>query len=446
VIGASPPGPADHAPPLTGACPPGPADHAPPVPRARLAAGVLAAVVALAFPATASARDCPESVKAPNAIVLETSTGDVACARRADARRPVGSAVKLMTALLTLERADLDETFTASDYRPASFESQIGLLPRERMTVRDLLQGLLAESGNDAAMTLAEGVAGSERAFVRRMNRRARELELTNTHYRNPIGLDEPGAYSSARDLVKLATFLRTKAFFRRTVNSPVVQLTSGDHPRKLENRNGLVASVDWINGVKTGHTRGAGYVLVGSGRKNGIQVVSAVLGTPSEAARDADTLRLLTFGRRAFQRITAAPSGSSVGVSVPIRYRRGAELELVVGPNGQRTVVRRGDRDSVTVVPTSYPSEVQGPIAYGEELGEADVLQDGRKIATVALVAGTEVPKADLAQRTKSWFTRPLAVVLAFAVLSGTVLLARRRRRPRGPGPRRAREEARTA
>ena len=103
------------------------------------------------------------------------------------------------------------------------------------MSVRDLLRGLLAESGNDAAMALAVGVAGSERAFVRQMNRRARELGLTNTRYRNPIGLDEPGAYSSARDLVTLATLLRTKPFFRRTVNKESVQLTTGDHPRTFD-------------------------------------------------------------------------------------------------------------------------------------------------------------------------------------------------------------------
>jgi D-alanyl-D-alanine carboxypeptidase (penicillin-binding protein 5/6) len=406
-----------------------------------------AAAVALAYPAAAQAqaRDCPDAVGAPNAIVLETTTGDVACERKADQRRPVGSAVKLMTALLTLERADLEETFRASDYRPAPYESQIGLMPGERMTVRDLLKGLLVESGNDAAMALAVGVAGSERAFVRQMNRRARELELTNTHYRNPIGLDEPGAHSSARDLVKLATFLRTKPFFRRTVNEPEVELTSGAQPRSFDNRNDLVRTEPWVNGVKTGRTQDAGFVLVGSARNDGIQVVSAVLGTPTEAARNADTLRLLIYGRRAFQRITAAPSGSSVDVTVPIRYRRGAELELIVGPNGERTVVPRGERERVTVVPTRYPTEVEGPIAYGQKLGEANVLQDGRRIATVDLVAATEVPKAGLAQRTKSWFTRPLAVVLAFAVLSGTVLVARRRP-PRGPGPRRAREEARTA
>jgi D-alanyl-D-alanine carboxypeptidase (penicillin-binding protein 5/6) len=414
---------------------------------ARAAATVLAAVATLLLaPAVAAARDCPATVEAANAIVVEVTTGEVACERAADQRRPVGSAVKLMTALLTLENADLSARFRASSYRPAPAESKIGLLPGERMSVRDLLRGLLAESGNDAAMALAVGVAGSERRFVRMMNRRARELGLTNTRYRNPIGLDAPGAYSSARDLVTLATLLRTKPFFRRTVNKASVHLTTGDHPRTFANRNRLVRTVGWINGVKTGHTLGAGYVLVGSGRHEGIQVVSAVLGTPSERARDDDSLALLTWGRRRFQRITAAPDGRSVGVRVPIRHRRGAELELVIGPNGQRAVVPDGQRDRVTVEPISWPSEVEGPIAAGTKLGQAEVLYDGERIATVPLVAATDVAKADLAQRTKSWFSTPIGVVLGFAVLSGTVLLARRRRRPRGPRSRRAREEARTA
>ena len=416
--------------------------------RARLAPVVLAAAATLlaALPGTAVARDCPDEVGATNAIVVEVSTGMFACERRADQRRPVGSAMKLMTALLTLERADLDDTFTASDYRPAPVESQIGLQPGERMTVRDLLNGLLIESGNDAAMALAEGVAGSERAFVRLMNRRARELELENTQYRNPIGLDEPGAYSSARDLVKLATVLRTKPVFRRIVNQERVTLTSGVRDREFENRNDLVLSTPWVNGVKTGHTREAGYVLVGSGRENGIQVVSAVLGTPGERARNEDTLALLSDAVGRFQRITAAPVGTSVGVSVPIRYRRGAELGLVVGRNGERTIVPRGERDRVTIRALEYPAEVEGPIVAGQELGTAEVLQDGERIATVPLAASAEVPAAGLVQRTKSWFTRPGAVVLAFGVLTGTVLLARRRRRPGGPSRQQAREEARIA
>jgi serine-type D-Ala-D-Ala carboxypeptidase (penicillin-binding protein 5/6) len=185
--------------------------------------------------------------------------------------------------------------------------------------------------------------------------------------------------------------------------------------------------------------------VLVGSGREKGIQVVSAVLGTPSEQARNDDTLALLEEGIASFQRITAAPVGTRVGVTVPIRYRRGAELELVVGQNGERTIVPRGERERVTIRPVEYPAEVEGPIVAGQELGTAEVLQDGRKIATVPLVASAEVPAAGLAQRTKSWFTRPIGVILAFAVLSGTVLLARWRRRPGGLRRKAAREEARS-
>jgi serine-type D-Ala-D-Ala carboxypeptidase (penicillin-binding protein 5/6) len=408
-----------------------------------LAAAVAVALALLAAPASAAARDCPASVQASSAIVVEVSTGNVACEREADAERPVGSTVKLMTALLTLERADLGDRYRAAGYHPAAAESQIYLQPGDRLTVRDLLRGLLIYSGNDAAMTLAKGVAGSEAAFVQLMNRRARELGLDHTHYANPIGLDAPGAHSTARDLVKLAGFLRTKPFFRRTVKEPSVTLVTGGVTRTLKNRNTLIGAVPWVNGVKTGHTLDAGHVLVGSGRQKGIQVISAVLGESSVTARNEDTVRLLRYGMSRFQRITAAPPGMSAGVSVPIRYRRGAELELVVGPNGQRTVVPRHGRDSVTIRPTRFPSQVRGPVAYGQQLGEADVLQDGRRIATVPLVASTEVPAAGLAQRTKSWFTTPIGVLLAFAVLSGTVLLARRRRRPRKPSGKRAREEA---
>jgi D-alanyl-D-alanine carboxypeptidase (penicillin-binding protein 5/6) len=409
----------------------------------RLLAAALTAAAALAVPASAQARDCPSSVQAPSAIVIEVSTGVVACERAADAERPVGSTVKLMTALITLERADLDDTYRAPAYHPAAAESLVGLQPGERMKVRDLLRGMLITSGNDAAETLARGVAGDERAFVRLMNRRAADLGLDHTHYANPIGLDAPGAHSSARDLVELARFLRTKPFFRRTVKQASIKLESGAVPRTFNNRNTLVRNVPWVNGVKTGHTSQAGQVLVGSGRQRGIQVISAVLDEPSTGARDADTVRVLRFGMDQFQRISAAPAGTKVGISVPIRYRRGAELELVVGPNGERTVVPRHRRDLVTIRARRFPSQVAGPIAFDQQLGEADVMQDGRKIATVPLVASGEVPAAGLAQRTKSWFTKPLGVILAFAVLSGTVLVARSRRRPRGPGSRRAREEA---
>ena len=407
-------------------------------------AAALAAAAFAAAPAQAAEPPCPASVQAPSAIVIEVSTGTVACSRRADERRAIASTTKLMTALLTLERAKLSDTFTAARYFPPPIESQIGLQPGERMKVRDLMRGLLVESANDAAMTLAQGVAGSPRAFVRAMNERAQQLGLRNTHYANPIGLDQAGNYSSARDLVHLATFLRTYPFFRTTVDRPEITLTSGARTRRFVNRNDLVRRYGWVNGVKSGHTARAGYVLVGSGRdRRGVQLVSAVLGTPSVAARDAATLSLLRWGLTRFQRMTALQRGQ-VLTRVPIRYRRGAELELVAGRTVRR-VVPRGHRGDVTHRLVGRPDDVTGPIVAGQSFGAVEVLQAGRVVARIPMVAAAGVPGADFEQKAKSWFTGPLPILLLFAVAAGTVLVGRQLRRTLREA-RRAGEEARAA
>jgi len=407
-----------------------------------VAFAALAVALAPAQPAAAAEPACPAI--APSAIAIEVSTGTVACARNADERRSIASATKLMTALLTLERAKLSDVFTAARYDPPAIESQIGLEPGERMSVRDLMRGLLVESANDAAVTLAEGVSGSRRAFVRVMNRRAGELELANTHYANPIGLDEPDNYSSARDLVRLATILRTNEFFRNTVDRPSVNLTSGNRPRRFANRNTLIDAYGWINGVKSGHTRQAGYVLVGSARDDrGVQLVSAVLGTPSPAARNAATLESLRAGFRRFQRVTVLERGGELA-RVPIRYRRGAELALVVDRTVRR-VVPRGRRREVTYRVLEQPDHLAGPIVAGQRFGTVQILQRGKVVGRVPLVAAASVPVADLEQKAKAWFTGPLPILLAFAVLAGTVLVARQLRRSLRDG-RRAGDEARAA
>jgi D-alanyl-D-alanine carboxypeptidase (penicillin-binding protein 5/6) len=409
--------------------------------KAVLAAAALLACALIAAPAAqAKTPACPSSVKAPSAIVIEVSTGIVACARAPDRRRPVGSTTKLMTALLTLEKAKLSDVFTASSYRPAPIESKIGLLPGEKMRVSDLMRGLLVESGNDAAAALAKGVAGSEKGFVRMMNQRARALDLDNTHYANPIGLDADGNYSSARDLVTLATFLRTNSFFKKVVDSPKVTLKTGDHPRTFTNRNRLVVNYPFVNGVKTGHTRQAGYVLVGSASRDGIQLISAVLDTPSENARDADTLALYKWAFPRFQRIRPVIKGH-VMATVPIRFRQGAKLKLKAARTVRR-IVLRGHRDAVTLKVTA-PSEVTGPIRGGQQLGHVEVRQGGTVVATVPLIAGAALPAANITQKTKSWAGTPWVLVGGVLAIVATFLLARRRRLN---GTRRPSREARAA
>lgn len=407
--------------------------------RRRSAVAVLApllAVLAVALGLPSPAAAAPQ-ITAPSAIVVETTTGDVVFERAADRPRPIASATKLMTALLALERARLSDEFTAARYRPLPVESQLEppLQPGERMTVADLLRGLLLESANDAAVTIAQNVSVSRAAFVRAMNQRARELQLDHTRFTDPIGIG-PGNRSTARDLVRLTLELRAHPFFRRVVARTQATLESGDRTRTVVNRNTLVGE-PIVDGVKTGHTDRAGYVLVGSGRdRRRIRLVSVVLGAPSEAARNADTLALLRWGFRQFDRLRPVQR-DGVYASVPIKYRRGAELRLVAA-RGLSRIVRRGE--SLTTRATGVPDEVEGPLGEGARVAEIEVLRGAQVIATVPLVAADDVPAASLAQRTKERLTQPVTLVLAVAGLAGSVLLAgmgmRQRRDP--PRPRR--------
>ena len=392
-------------------------------PRARTACLILG--LALLFVWAPAARAQAPPISAPSAVVVEASTGDVLFAKAADKRRAIASTTKLMTALLVLEGSKPSTLLPAARYRALPVESKIGLRPGERLTVADLLRGLLVGSANDAAVTLAEGVGGSRAAFVRVMNKRAAELGLKGTHYANPIGLDAPGNYSTARDLARLTLRLRRFAFFRRTVARPSVTLRSGDRPRTISNRNKLVGLPE-INGVKTGHTGGAGWVLVGSGSKRGVTLVSVVLGAAGEAGRQADTRRLLTWGFGRYRRVRPVEPGE-VLARVPIRYRRGAELALVTARSGRRLVVRVDERLRRCAV--RAPSEVEGPIRRGQRIGNVDVCRGKTRVARVALVASAAVPAAGAGQQTKDWFTRPFSLlVIVLAGIAGTVLLARLR------------------
>jgi len=393
---------------------------------------LLLALALVAGAAPARAADAPPQLTAESAILIEASTGEVLYERAAEKARPIASTTKLMTALLTMERAKLSDMATASSYVASPIESKLSLRPGERLSVADLLRGLMLESANDAAVTLAEHVSGSRTAFVRLMNRRVRELKLEHTHFANPIGLDEPGNYASAHDLARLAIELRKHSFVRKVADRTSATLSTGDRPRSIRNRNTLLERDRRINGLKTGHTAGAGYVLVGTRTSDHVTLVSVVLGTPSLAARDQDSLALLAWGQTKYERIHPVTQGTVVD-KPEIEFRRGATVNLVTGGSVTRAV-RTGAK--ITYNDVGVPDMVTGPVARGQQFGYREVFADGKRIAAVPIVSQLFVPGADLTQRTKDWFTRPISLLLAVAVLGATVLVGRRLRR--GPPRRR--------
>ncbi|HEX8856887.1 MAG TPA: D-alanyl-D-alanine carboxypeptidase family protein [Thermoleophilaceae bacterium] len=403
--------------------------------RSRLAA--LAAACALALLAAATAEAAPPQPRphlgSDSAILIDANSGDVLLQQAAAARRPIASTTKLMTARLALERAKPSEVFTAPAYHALPQESQIHLRAGERMAVRDLMRALLLESANDAAETLAVGVSGSVRSFVHSMNAEARKLGLSHTHYTNPIGLDQGPNYSSARDLATLARLLMQERAFARIVDMTQARLTSGSHLRVVHNRNLLVGRYPFVNGVKTGHTRKAGYVLVGSGTSQDAHVISVVLGEPSEAARDNDTVTLLRYGLGQFHRVRVLSAARPVA-KLDVKYF-GGKAGVGVARN-VAVSVRRGRRAQVKV---SLPDELEGPLPAGRRVGSARIYTGGRLVKRVALVTKEPVPGASTLRKVATTVGPALITLVVLAVLfAGTLVVLRaravrtRRRSPR--------------
>jgi len=387
---------------------------------------VLALLLAVPSALAQTPRSAPGLQGAKAAIVMEATTGDVLLAQGADQRRQIASTTKLMTVLVVLERDDLDDVFSAADYNPAPAESQIGLRSGERMSVRDLLRATLLPSANDAAATLAVGTMGSTAAFVTEMNRRAKALGLRDTHFANPIGLDDPENYSTARDLARLAMRLRRYEFFRRTVNLPTATLRSGSMNRNVSNRNELVRRFDAVNGVKTGFTRRAGNVLIGSATRDGVTVISVVLGEPSERARDTDSLALLRYGLDSYNARTVLPEGRVLG-RIALQYRGDDFVEVIAGATVRR-VLRSGARTRVTV--SGLPAQVDGPLPRGTRVGTAVVRRGQKTLARVPVVTARPVAEAGLGTRLEDLLRRSQTIIalVALLVCSLPLLLLRKR------------------
>jgi D-alanyl-D-alanine carboxypeptidase (penicillin-binding protein 5/6) len=398
----------------------------------RLLAAALGAASALVFaPGQGLASSRPVlSVRA--AVLVAPATNQRLYGVQPDRRLAIASTTKLMTALLTLEHVHhLGTVFTAPNYYSSATDSQIGLVPGERMTVHDLLLALLLPSADDAAEDLAYNVGrGSVARFVGMMNARAHELGLRHTHYSTPIGLDTPGNYSTAADLVKLASYdLTHSPYFARVVALRGAVLQSGDHRRYVANRNVLVGQVPWIDGVKTGHTAAAGYVLVASGHRNGMGLVSAVLGTTSETERDANTMALLDYGFANFHQLTPVKAGD-VLTRPTVQDRPGVRAPVIAS----RTFTRILPRRAQVAVRVQVPRQLKGPLRRRAVVGTAVVLADGRPIARIPLLVTRDLPAVSWLAVAARSTNKPL-MLLILVVLLGAVIafVASRRRRSRG-------------
>jgi D-alanyl-D-alanine carboxypeptidase (penicillin-binding protein 5/6) len=321
------------------------------------------------------------AIGAASAVLVDLDTGQVLFAKDAHRRRPIASLTKIMTALLTLERADPTDVVTvspeAADPGPTVGVSQLGLVPGERISVGRLLYALLLQSANDAALALAEYVSGTVRGFVRAMDVRAARLGLTDTRFTSPSGLDDKG-YSSAFDLATLIRAAYREPLFGRIVRTKYREIPAPEgRPRAIQNRNVLLWLYPGAMGVKTGYTSRAGYCVAGAAERDGRRLLAVVLGEQGEPF--SDTAALLNYGFAAFERRSLVHVGEPLG-SVSIG---GREVLVAAGSDLTRLVpVGARLRRDLLLDP-----DVAFPPAVGETVGDLTVAAADLRVGSAPLV-----------------------------------------------------------
>jgi D-alanyl-D-alanine carboxypeptidase (penicillin-binding protein 5/6) len=361
----------------------------------RLLAAPLAAL-ALASPAFAA----PAGIDARAYLVVDGSTGEVIAGKAAGRRVPIASITKLMTVLVALERADLDEVATVQADATTTGGSVIGLRPGERISVRDLVTAALIHSANDAAAALADHVAGSEERFVSLMNARARSLGLRHTRFVRPDGLDAAGHYSSARDVTTLARVAMQKPYLRETVRRAEASISGG---RSLYVWNDLLRTFPGLIGVKTGHTSDAGWCQVAAAQGRGFTIYATLLGGPSRDERNEDLARLLRFGLSRY-RVASVISPERVYAEAKTEWGRGP-IQLVA----EQPVRRAARLGTMLVERVVAPKVVALPVRKGQPLGEVRVYRGARLVARSPLVARAAISQPSWAAKV-GWYGERVA------------------------------------
>jgi D-alanyl-D-alanine carboxypeptidase (penicillin-binding protein 5/6) len=338
----------------------------------------------------------PPQLNARSFILIDQDSGRVLAALDPDSRQEPASLTKLMTAYGVFKaikegRLKLSDMVVISEHawRPKSDESLMYVDLGKEVSVENLIQGMIVPSGNDATVALAEKVGGSEPAFVQMMNTYAKQLGMTNSHFMNAAGLPDPNHYTTARDTATLTSAL-IREFPEYYKWYSQKEFTWNGITQ--QNRNGLLWRDPTVDGVKTGHTKSAGYCLVTSAQRNGMRLVSVVLGTESMRAREDASAALLGYGFNFFETKRVYAAGAPI-TSARVWKGKADEVGLTV----QRDLNVTSQRGHVSSVKAEFelPEELIAPLSKDKAIGKAKIVVDGQTIATYDLYPVADVAEA---------------------------------------------------
>ena len=346
-------------------------------------------------------RPAPFALEAKAAMLMAAHSGTVLYAYNEHQKMQPASLAKIMTFYLTLKalrdgrlKVNTPVTISEKAWRLSVDQSvsHMFLDVGQQVSVNDLLYGLMVSSGNDAAVALAEYQAGSAEAFTEQMNQALRELGLTETHFANPDGLPVEGEYTTAADMVKLASIV-IEQFPDAIKYTGAKEFTF--HNIHQRNFNTLLFYDSRVDGLKTGHVDEAGFHLVATAHANGMVLISAVMGTPSMEKRRTETEKLLNWAFNTF--VTARPDWQQAAPPT-MRVYQGSEREVAIGPESTPYMtVGRGEESKVTLTASLQDKYLIAPVAKGSAVGELQVMVNGKPEGSIPLVTRSSVAQAGL-------------------------------------------------
>ena len=363
----------------------------------KLRSFLLALVVLVSLAAPAAAEEL--AVDAQSCLLMEKTTGEVLYAVNEHEQLEPASVTKIMTLLLVMEAIDsgslsYDDMVTASAYACSMGGSQIWLKENEQMTVEEMLKAVCVASANDASVALAEHIAGSAEAFVEKMNQRATELGMEDTHFVNPTGLPAEGHVTSAYDIALMSReLILHHPDIRRFTTIWMDTLRDGEFG--LSNTNKLVRYYEGATGLKTGSTDSALYCLSATAEREGMELIAVILKSPTSTQRFESAKVLLNYGFAAYGLAEVAPEEPLS----PIPVRLGTAASVTVEMNGEEKLLVTRDKMGAMEVQTQLETELAAPVEKGQQVGTLTVTSGEEVLAQLPLVAGESVERLSYGQ-----------------------------------------------
>ena len=336
-------------------------------------------------------------------VLMDYNTGEILAQKNANESLPPASLTKMMTSYIIEQRlasGDLkedDQVLMSQNAwcRGSSSQSCMYVPVNKTASVIDMLRGIIIQSGNDASKAMAEHIAGSEASFAILMNEQAQKLGMENSHFVNSTGMPAEGHEASALDLAKLARAIVKNSGDYYSIYSEKEFTYNGI---TQGNRNALLATDPTVDGLKTGHTDAAGYCLVASSNRDGMRLISVIMGTKSQQARADQSRELLNWGFGHFTTVTKAPAGQFVS-KVPVWFGEADEVELATGDN-LKILTSKTQKNKITTV-VDIPDSLEAPIKKGQEIGKMMAVIDGKAVASVPIIATNDVAQSGFLSRT---------------------------------------------